>query len=309
MKKTEEFMKPKMTFGDTLKFTAYAYAKLLYMRDVGSTEVAGYGITSTEDPLLVTDFVLIKQKCTGVTFDLDPEDGAEHMERMMDAGLMPWMYSNILVHSHPGNSPSPSGTDETNFKKAFSHPDWAIMLIIAKDNSMYCRLKLNTGPGVEKLLKIQVDFSQDFQASDRKTWKIEYELKVTEEITQVKKMVGAFPNPTGFGDDPLWWDKDDKKWVGFQHVQQSNTELEELECWWNGDGDAQYYDDDNDIWYAYDPVGQQWYLDEDDEKVTKIETPNKLWAKKVVAWCERFNKERDLVMKGQPLEEVLDPVG
>jgi hypothetical protein len=309
MNTTEEFLKPKMTFGDTLKFTAYAYAKLLYIRDRGNTEVAGYCVTATEDPLLVTDFILIKQQCTSATFDLDPEDGVEYMERMMDAGLPPWAFSNILCHTHPpGCSPHPSDTDEINFKKAFSHPNWAIMLIIAENSAAYCRLKINIGPGIIRELQIAIDWSIPFEKSDMESWKIEYESKVTEKVTQVKEVIGAFPK----SDDPLWRDKDDKKWVGFHHVQQSDTELEELECWWNGDGDAQYWDEEDDTWYTYDPVGQQWYIDEDNELVTKIETPKKPWAEQVVAWCVRFSKERDSIMNdhyAQEKVEAQDPVG
>lgn len=208
MSKTEEFMKPKPSYSDTLRISPFAFAKMVFWRDCGNTEVAAYATTETNDPLLITDFRLIKQQCSSVTFDLDIKDLAEDVERTLDDGLCPWMTHNILCHSHPGNSPDPSGTDETNFAKAFSHPDWAVMLIIAKNNSMYCRLKLNTGPGVEKLLKVQVDFSQDFMASDRTKWKTEYELKVTKQVFQT---TGQFPKL----DDPLWWDKNDEKWVGF----------------------------------------------------------------------------------------------
>ncbi len=299
MKKTDEFLKPDQSYSDVLRISPFAFAKMVFWRDCGDTEVAAYATTKTHDPLLITDFRLIKQECTSIKFDLDTNDLAEDVERTLDDGLCPWQTHNILCHSHPGNSPNPSGPDEINFQKAFSHPDWAIMLIIAKDDSMYCRLKLNTGPGVEKLLNVQIDFSQDFQASDRMTWKTEYESKVTREIVQVNGTVGIFPKP----DDPLWWGIDDERWAGSHHVQQKETELEELECWWNVDGDAQYWDEDTGTWYTYDPIGQQWYIDEDDEKVTKIEIPEKPWTKKVVAWCERFNKERDALMKNQCLEE------
>ena len=70
----KEFITPKMTFSDKLRFSPYAYAKLLWMRDRGNTEVAGYGVTATEDPLFVTDFILVKQECTAASFDFDSED-------------------------------------------------------------------------------------------------------------------------------------------------------------------------------------------------------------------------------------------
>ena len=39
-----------------LRFTPYAWAKLRFLRDVGETEVGGFGISRADDPLLVEDF-------------------------------------------------------------------------------------------------------------------------------------------------------------------------------------------------------------------------------------------------------------
>ena len=42
----------------SLRFTPTAWAKLLFLRDYGDTEVAGFGIAETDDLLLVTDIAL-----------------------------------------------------------------------------------------------------------------------------------------------------------------------------------------------------------------------------------------------------------
>lgn len=261
-----EIVNPKMTFGEELRFSPYAYAKLLWMRDRGDTEVAGYGITGTEDPLLVTNFRLVKQKCTSVTFDMDPNDGAEFMDEMMDDGLMPWQFSNILCHSHPGNSPDPSDIDEKNFAKAFSHPDWAIMLIIAKDDSMYCRLKLNVGPGAEKLLKVEIDFNQNFPASNHSEWKAEYESKVTSE-----KLITM---PTNYClDDALW---------------QDTKEMVESDCYFESTGEVTYWREEEDAWYNYDPIEQKWYKEDmAGDGQLEIPMPIQPWAKQVVEWASQ----------------------
>ena len=36
----------------TLRFSPYAWAKLLYLRDAGDTEIGGFAITSPDDLLL-----------------------------------------------------------------------------------------------------------------------------------------------------------------------------------------------------------------------------------------------------------------
>jgi len=168
----------KITFGNKLRFTPTAWAKFIFIRDIGPTEVAAYGITGTEDPLLVTDLWMVKQTCDQVSFDLDKDDIHEHMERVLDADLPPWAGCNLLVHTHPGNCPNPSQTDENNYEKAFSHPDWAIMMILARDGSTYCRLKVNKGPGVQTILKVEIDYSVYFAATDRWRWKEEYDRNV-----------------------------------------------------------------------------------------------------------------------------------
>jgi len=173
------FIKPKLTRDSVLRFTPHSWAKMLYFRDIGPTEVGGYGICETEDPLLVTDICLIKQECTPCTIDFDKQDMADFMEKMTDKGLSPWMHQNIFWHTHPGNCAKPSGTDEQNFDKAFSHPHWAIFFILAKQGDTYARLRYNVGPGTEVLLDYCVDYSIPFVGSNHQEWDKEYKDKVT----------------------------------------------------------------------------------------------------------------------------------
>ena len=63
-----------------LRFTAYAWAKLEYLRDLGSTEVGGFGIANAGDPLLITDICLIKQTCSGASVEFDDVDVADFFD-------------------------------------------------------------------------------------------------------------------------------------------------------------------------------------------------------------------------------------
>lgn len=270
----DEFTKPDMTFENVLRFSPYAYSKLIWMKDRGDTEVAGYCVTETKDPLLVTDFCLIKQECTPISFDLDPDDGVDYMERMaMDRGLPPWTFANILAHSHPGKDPQPSPKDEENFAKAFSHPYWAIMLIVAQDGSIYCRIKFNVGPGGTQMLKVEVDFSQEFRASDHGAWDDEYRAKVT--------VV-----------DPILWYVENK----FDLHRQGKEK--EINCNWTSDGDAIYWNDRDEGWYFYNPIKEKWYFTYDlDEIPDEYDYPNEPWAKQVIEWAEKNIEYRQLTME------------
>lgn len=269
---SNEFMEPKTTFGDTLRFTAYAWAKLIWMRDRGRVEVAGYGITSTEDPLLVVDFVLVKQKCTEVTFELDPEDGIEYAERMMDAGLMPWMTQNLLIHTHPSNCPRPSVTDEENFNKAFSHCNWAIMLIIAQGGEVYCRLKINVAPGVIKLLKVEVDYSVPFEGSKEHEWDKEY----LEKVEEKKCLLNSFPMFSREEIDDL-------------------CDQDEIDCFLSDNGNVIYDNYISDVFdgtYEFNPITGDWYK-EDDEGFKPIDMPKTPFAKQIVEWAKENSEERE----------------
>src|SRR5688572_27708535 len=69
-----------------LRFTPYAWAKLLFLRDRGLTEVGGFGVTAEADPLLVEDLRLVRQACTAVTVRFEA-DGYERavMDRVVAA--------------------------------------------------------------------------------------------------------------------------------------------------------------------------------------------------------------------------------
>lgn len=173
----EEFANPKKV-GTCLRFTPRTWAKILYMRDKGDSEIGGFGITATEDPLLVTDFVLVPQECTGATVDIEGRDVNDHMNKMMDAGLAPWQCVNIWIHTHPGNCPNPSQTDEDNFKENFGASHWAVFFILAKDGEEYAQLRFNVGPGCNVQLPTAIDHTVEFGGTDYEAWDKEYQENV-----------------------------------------------------------------------------------------------------------------------------------
>ena len=60
--KMNRFRKPP---GPSLRFSPLAWAKLLFLRDFGDTEVGGFGIASDNDLLLIEDVQLVGQQCYG----------------------------------------------------------------------------------------------------------------------------------------------------------------------------------------------------------------------------------------------------
>jgi hypothetical protein len=153
----------------------------LFLRDLGQTEVGGFGITAAGDLLYVSDIQLVKQVCTGVSVRFDDASVADFFDRQVDLGRKPTEFSRLWLHTHPGACPQPSLTDEQTFARAFGKTDWAIMFILACGGQTYCRLEFHVGPGGAILLPVEVDFTLPFPAADQAAWREEYLASVQEE--------------------------------------------------------------------------------------------------------------------------------
>ena len=167
----------------SLRFSPTAWAKLLFMRDITDNEVGGFGITQAEDLLFVTDVVLVKQKVTCVSISFEDESVADFFEDQVEAGRQPEQFARLWLHTHPGDSPEPSGTDESTFARVFGSCDWAIMFIVAQNGSTFARLRFNAGPGGEVKIPVCVDYSYEFDAADFEVWKQQYKANVIEDHT------------------------------------------------------------------------------------------------------------------------------
>jgi len=143
---------------------------------------------------------LVKQVCTSVTVKFADESVADFFDEQVDLGRQPHECGRIWVHTHPGSSPTPSGTDEETFARCFGQSDWAVMFILAQGGQTYARLRFNVGPGGSLEIPVQVDFTQPFPAADLEAWDREYMENVTAPDLQPRGLVqrGTFwgePDP------------------------------------------------------------------------------------------------------------------
>ena len=146
-----------------------------------NNEVGGFGITEADDLLFVTDFILVKQKVTAISISFEDDSVADFFDDQVEAGRKPEQFARIWLHTHPGNSPEPSITDENTFTRVFGICDWAIMFIIAQDKSTYVRLRFNAGPGGEIKIPVCIDYNCEFDAADFEIWQQQYLANVIED--------------------------------------------------------------------------------------------------------------------------------
>jgi hypothetical protein len=197
----------------TLTFSPYAWAKLLFLRDCGGTEIGAFGIASPRKLLHVEDLVPVRQQTTAVTVVFDDDAVAQYFEEQTSGGRHPREFARIWVHTHPGSSASPSSTDEETFERVFRGCDWAVMFILARcggDTSggeTYARLRIGQGLNVQLPLAVEVDFTRDFPQANFRGWQEEYEANVHAEPlwpVESKGHADRHPHAGDFLDDPDW---------------------------------------------------------------------------------------------------------
>jgi proteasome lid subunit RPN8/RPN11 len=161
-----------------MRFSPTAWAKLLFVRDRGSTEVGGFGLTPADDLLYVEDIQLVQQTCSAVSVAFDDRAVAEFFDEQIDAGRRPEQFGRIWIHTHPGDSAQPSQVDEETFARVFGPCDWSVMFIVARGGQTYCRLRFNAGPGGAFEIPVRVDFATSFAGSNSEAWATEYKAAV-----------------------------------------------------------------------------------------------------------------------------------
>src|SRR5438874_6572388 len=86
-----------------LRFSPTAWAKLLFLRDAGESEIGGFGIAPADDLLFVEDVELVKQTCTWITADFDDDSVADFFDDQVDAGFRLEQFARLFMHTHPGS--------------------------------------------------------------------------------------------------------------------------------------------------------------------------------------------------------------
>ena len=161
-----------------LRLSPTAWAKLLFLRDAGDTEVGGFGISVADDLLYLENVELVRQQCTVASVSFDDNAVADYFDRQVDAGRKPEQIARVWTHTHPGSCAYPSPTDEETFSRVFGRTDWAVMFILAQGGQTYARMQFHVGPGGSLMLPIEVDYCRPFLSSDHPAWRAEFKANV-----------------------------------------------------------------------------------------------------------------------------------
>ncbi|MEQ8838060.1 MAG: hypothetical protein RID07_14740, partial [Lacipirellulaceae bacterium] len=154
--------------------------------------------------------VLVEQQADWASVEFKDTAVADFYDSQVDRGRTPEQFARIWIHTHPGDSPRPSGTDEETFARVFGSCNWAVMFILAQEGASYARLQFGVGPGGVVELPVEVDCDCEFPAADFEAWHAEYEACVTPIGNEVREDWATVPNDW----DPHEWDAYDQyRWT------------------------------------------------------------------------------------------------
>lgn len=163
-----------------LRFTPYAFAKMVFLRDRESNlEVGGFGVSDADDLLLVRDIVLPHQTVSAAAVNFDEDKLPGFYEDMVDAGMSLPQFSRIWIHTHPFDGATPSAVDESTFRDVFGNNDWAVMFILANSGKTTSRFRANVSQlNIEQDINWRIEWKTPFPAADPSAWEQEYVARV-----------------------------------------------------------------------------------------------------------------------------------
>lgn len=172
---------------NTLRFTPYAYQKLIFMRDIGNTEVAAFGISDDKDYLLIRDIRMVKQKAYSAFVEMTSEGVSEYVNSMIEEGIDNFnQFFRVWIHTHPMESPIPSGQDHETFNETFCNQTWSVMFILGNTGKTFASIQCRPDRSNNSVLfaptpiPVYMDISDPngLIGSSEEAWKEEYEKNV-----------------------------------------------------------------------------------------------------------------------------------
>ena len=173
-----------------LRFSSYAWQKLLWFRDKGNVnqsghEIGGYGITLPSDPLAVIDFITIEQDVSAARVAFREDAIMQHLEDMIELNIEPRNCARVWIHTHPqGMSASPSSTDETTFATTFGGAAWAVMFILNQTGDTTTRIRWKEPPN-DIEITCSLDWTLPSKSSDFEAWEKEFDAHMFKEAPYV----------------------------------------------------------------------------------------------------------------------------
>jgi hypothetical protein len=232
--------------------------------------------------------------------DIEEEDTLKMVEELVGLGYETGEFMRYFIHTHPGQSPQPSTTDEKTYREIFGKMDWSSMIIFAKEGATFCRTQFQAGPGAVIEGDLRVHFSGYFPGVDEEvigSWAATHKDRVTER-TYVHTVGNG--NHTG-SQGGRGYSNEYGQWIDGHWVLHKDK------------GRSLFYDtlpddfdwrNDDEFWETY----MQWLAKDQEEKIKRRSGSNGKKSEYHFGKGDFTAKERIKIDKTiEELKEVMDP--
>lgn len=168
-----------------LRFSLKAHTQLQWFLQRTPNEVACWGVCEDpDDPLYVTRLYFPKQENSQAYVEMDDTSNLMMLSTMAKKDIHPYQCQRIWIHTHPGNSASPSGTDQKTLDRISEGCPWFVMFIMAKGGQYTCTLRCRyqhpvTGSDLVEDTKLKTVFDrfprETMQPTDLDEWEAIYQ--------------------------------------------------------------------------------------------------------------------------------------
>ena len=181
-----------------LRFSPYAWAKVVFMCTKTDTEVGMMGVSRNGDPLVIDDILVPKQTANSAYNNFDMDSYSDETAALaVDHGVKPACCQRVWIHTHPAGVDGPSGTDEVTFRESYGKDrcDWAVMMIMTKAGKVYARMRASiAGVDREFMINTRVDWSLPLKGFDPDGWSKELAERVSQHVMTVPTAWGQWVN-------------------------------------------------------------------------------------------------------------------
>ena len=185
-----------------VRFSTLAYRKYMWGLKKSNNEIGFYGISSVDDPLYIEDLSIPKQEVSGATFEFDDEGVAAHLYEWRKKGKTTAECCRIMLHTHPGDSCTPSGTDESEFVRVYGEYPWSLMIIMGQSGKMYARYRQKEPVVFSAVIPVVVEFEVPGVGDELvEGWDKQYNDRVSQKTHMLKGMRSSLYYRGFYGDD------------------------------------------------------------------------------------------------------------
>jgi len=185
----------------SLRFSPNAWAKIDYLRRISRANLVLYGISPPSDPLLVTDVVLLKQRCNEASVYLDDHAVEQFVRSQLGAGRRPIEFCRLRIHTCCSPMSTMANSPHEAVERFAGKQGWTVTCTHFANGTHSAVFELSDGYCLSLPVPTAIECNSPFPGSEFSAWKQEYGALVTIAPTAIRTFGRSSPHDPKHTDD------------------------------------------------------------------------------------------------------------